>query len=95
MESLDTCSDPSKFATLKAEPDWRTLGKRLGKNVASVAKAIQQLTTDQIQQLENSGSIDIVGHQVFVEDVKVICLFSQHSYSGKRTRCNFYTSRFA
>lgn len=32
---LETCSDQLKYATLRAEPDWQALGKRLGKALAS------------------------------------------------------------
>lgn len=78
MEQLDTCSDPSKFATMKAEPDWKVLGKRLGKLSGPVANAIKQLSPEQICMLEKSGRIELVGQQVFVEEVKVMSLFNLH-----------------
>lgn len=35
------CSDPQQYATLRAEPDFQSLGKKLGKAVGAVGKAIK------------------------------------------------------
>lgn len=69
--NLETCSEPEKFAKLKAEPDWKILGKRLGKQMPPVAKAINELDADQIAELEKSGKLVVCGEEVLAEEVKV------------------------
>lgn len=71
--NLETCSQPEKFAKMKAEPEWKILGKRLGKEMPPVAKAISELGAEQIAELEKSGKLMICGKEVLAEEVKV-CL---------------------
>ena len=40
------CADPLQYATLRAEPNVAVLGKRLGKAVAGVSKAVRALPTE-------------------------------------------------
>ncbi|GMH37086.1 hypothetical protein BSKO_04959 [Bryopsis sp. KO-2023] len=69
---LEVCSDPKKYATLKAEPDWKLLGQRLGKKMGPVAKAIKEMSPEAIAQLEQSGKIELGGQEVMAEEVKVL-----------------------
>lgn len=41
VRDLEVCSDPLKYATLRAMPDWQALGRRLGKALNGVSKAVQ------------------------------------------------------
>ena len=41
MRTLEACSDPLKYCTLRPEPDWTVLGKKLGKALNTVSKAIK------------------------------------------------------
>jgi hypothetical protein len=36
VRTLTVCDDPLRYASLRAEPDWQVLGKRLGKAMAAV-----------------------------------------------------------
>ena len=40
---LTPCADQLAFATVRAEPEWGVLGKRLGKAMAAVAAAVRAL----------------------------------------------------
>lgn len=106
MRQIVPCNDPLKFASLKAEPDFRwvpfrffgasgdqivnlneeanrpsiasnavcslsVLGKRLGKSMAVVAKAVKALSTADILNFEKEGSILIEGHLLSKSDIKV------------------------
>ncbi|GAX77028.1 hypothetical protein CEUSTIGMA_g4475.t1 [Chlamydomonas eustigma] len=72
IRSLETCSDPLKFATLRAEPDWQALGKRLGKALNVVSKAVKELPGDKIMQFETDGFVEVEGHRLITGDIKVI-----------------------
>ncbi len=39
VRQLHVCADPLQYATLRAEPDWQGLGKRLGKAMGQVGSA--------------------------------------------------------
>ena len=41
VRDLEVCNDLLKYATLRALPDWQALGKRLGKSLNVVSKAVQ------------------------------------------------------
>lgn len=51
VRSLKTCADPLQYCTLRAEPDYPSLGKRLGKAMAKIGKAVKAMTTRQIWTL--------------------------------------------
>jgi hypothetical protein len=36
VRELETCNDILQYATIKAEPNWANLGKRLGKDMGKV-----------------------------------------------------------
>ena len=60
---------------LRAKANFRTLGKRYGKQTPEVAKAAERLTQDQLRALESGGEarLDVIGTEVvyFSEDVVV------------------------
>eukprot|EP00742_Colponemidia_sp_Colp-10_P002909 GILJ01003106.1.p1 GENE.GILJ01003106.1~~GILJ01003106.1.p1 ORF type:complete len:1149 (-),score=229.84 GILJ01003106.1:175-3621(-) len=62
----------SDFVTLRAQPDNKALGKRLGKEFAGVAKAIKELSHEQIANFEASGEITILNHKLGAGDVQVL-----------------------
>ncbi|KAG1672606.1 hypothetical protein FOA52_002086 [Chlamydomonas sp. UWO 241] len=72
VRTLETCSDPLRYATLRAEPDWNTLGKKLGKAMAPVAKAIKEMSASDIAAYEASGSITVAGATLGEGDIKVM-----------------------
>ncbi|GIL48146.1 hypothetical protein Vafri_4840 [Volvox africanus] len=72
VRSLEVCADPLKYASLRAQPDWQVLGKRLGKSMGAVANAIKDLAADQILSYEKSGSIELAGHIIEAGEIKVL-----------------------
>jgi hypothetical protein len=46
VRALTPCADPLRYATLRAEPEWGVLGKRLGKAIGGVAKAVKDLSLE-------------------------------------------------
>jgi isoleucyl-tRNA synthetase len=55
---------------LTAKANFRTLGKKCGKDMPRVAKAIVELSTQELQSLQK-GSLIVEGYQVSLEDVLI------------------------
>eukprot|EP01024_Parvocaulis_polyphysoides_P013665 TRINITY_DN15369_c0_g1_i3.p1 TRINITY_DN15369_c0_g1~~TRINITY_DN15369_c0_g1_i3.p1 ORF type:complete len:396 (+),score=64.95 TRINITY_DN15369_c0_g1_i3:88-1188(+) len=71
VRKLSTCKDPMKYASLRAEPNWQQLAKRLGKDTKAVASAIKELSQQDIVQFESSGSVEICGHTLSLSEINV------------------------
>jgi isoleucyl-tRNA synthetase len=73
VKRLDVLSDASEFATLAAEPNFRTLGPRLGRAGQKVAAWIKEQPADSLRERLAQGPIDlpVAGAvvQVLPEDV--------------------------
>lgn len=71
VRSLRTCSDPLQYCTLRAEPDYPSLGKRLGKGMAKTGKAVKEMSTQQILDFEAQGTIELEGQSLGAGDIRV------------------------
>ncbi|KAL2238548.1 isoleucine--tRNA ligase, cytoplasmic [Sesamum indicum] len=71
VKSLVPCNDTLKYATLRAEPDFSVLGKRLGKSMGVVAKAVKAMSTEDILAFEKAGEITIASHVLKLSDIKI------------------------
>ena len=71
VRSLKTCSDPLQYCTLRAEPDYPSLGKRLGKAMAKIGKAVKGMTTQQILDFEAQGTIALEGESLGAGEIRV------------------------
>lgn len=60
-----------KMCTLKVQPNWKDLGKRLGKQMKDVAKAVNELTHEQILTFMDTKTMDICGFTLTSEDIVV------------------------
>ncbi|CAE7497359.1 ileS, partial [Symbiodinium microadriaticum] len=60
-----------EYCTIKVVPNWKDLGKRLGKDMKAVAKEINSLTTSQILEFMSSGVMNVCGHELTSEDIVV------------------------
>lgn len=56
---------------LKVQPNWKDLGKRLGKQMKDVAKAINEFTSAQIVDFMNTGVVVVCGFTLTKEDIVV------------------------
>ncbi len=52
-------------------PDPQVLGKRLGKSMGAVAKAVQDMGAEAILAFEKEGSITLEGHTLVTGEIKV------------------------
>lgn len=68
-------SDDSAFVTLKAKPNFRVLGKKIGKKMQAAQKRIQDLSYQELDELlhQRAIKIDLEGEEVEIlpEDVQV------------------------
>ncbi len=71
VRSLKTCADPLQYCTLRAEPDYPSLGKRLGKGMAKIGKAIKGMSIDQILAFEAEGTIHLEGESLGSGEIRV------------------------
>lgn len=71
VKSLAPCNDTLKYATLRAEPDFSVLGKRLGKSMGVVAKEVKAMSTEDILAFEKAGEITIATHVLKLSDIKI------------------------
>ena len=65
-----------KLCALKVMPNWKDLGKRLGKQMKEVAKAVSELTHAQIVDFMNTGLMTVCGFELTKDDVVVKREFS-------------------
>ncbi|MCO5588900.1 hypothetical protein L7F22_042861 [Adiantum nelumboides] len=72
VQMLISCSDPLKYASLRAEPDYSLLGKKLGKAMGVVAKEVKNLTQSEILTFKSSGEIVVSGHRLSTGEIKVL-----------------------
>lgn len=76
VKELRLVDDASGILVKSVKPNFKVLGKKLGKQMKSVASQLQTLTQEQIKQLEMTGelALDVDGAAVTVErdDVEII-----------------------
>ncbi|KAJ4866562.1 tRNA synthetase class I family protein [Raphanus sativus] len=77
VRSLVICNDTLKYASLKAEPDFSVLGKRLGKSMGLVAKQVKEMSQQDILRFEEAGKVTIDGHTLELTDIKIVRLFKR------------------
>lgn len=69
---VETCAEPEKYTSVRAEPNFATLGKRLGKAMGAVGKFVKGMDAAAIAAFEAAGSIEVEGHTLGAEDVKIV-----------------------
>lgn len=72
IRSLDPCNDTLKYASLRAEPDFSVLGKRLGKSMGIVAKEVKAMSQESILAFESAGEVVIANQCLKRSDIKVL-----------------------
>ncbi|KAA3464795.1 isoleucine--tRNA ligase, cytoplasmic-like isoform X1 [Gossypium australe] len=72
IRSLVTCKDTLKYASIRAEPDFSVLGKRLGKAMGAVAKEIKAMSQEDILALTKAGEVTIATHCLKLTDIKLV-----------------------
>ncbi|KAJ6668399.1 hypothetical protein lerEdw1_015776 [Lerista edwardsae] len=62
---------------LRAEPDHMVLGKRLKGAFKSAMAAIKELTSEQLEEFQKTGTIVVEGHELHEEDLRLMYTFNQ------------------
>ncbi|XVF59729.1 hypothetical protein PTKIN_Ptkin07bG0299100 [Pterospermum kingtungense] len=73
--SLVPCKDTLKYASVRAEPDFSVLGKRLGKSMGVVAKEVKAMSQEDILAFEKAGEVNIASHCLKLTDIKLVWEF--------------------
>ena len=60
-----------KYCVLKTQPNWKDLGKRMGKQMKDASKAIAALTHEDILNFMSSGKITVCGFDLTSDDIVV------------------------
>ncbi|URD91072.1 Anticodon-binding domain of tRNA, partial [Musa troglodytarum] len=77
IKSVVPCNDPLRYASLRAEPDFSILGKRLGKAMGAVAKEVKSMSQADILLFEQTGEATFSGHCLKQNDIKVLQEFKR------------------
>ncbi|KAJ3679155.1 hypothetical protein LUZ60_017166 [Juncus effusus] len=77
VKSVVPCNDPLKYASLRAEPNFSALGKRLGKSMGLVGKKIKEMSLDDVLAFEKSGEAVFAGHSLKLSDIKIVRQFKR------------------
>ncbi|KAL6075343.1 hypothetical protein STEG23_005293, partial [Scotinomys teguina] len=78
VRKVTLSTDKNKYGIrLRAEPDHMVLGKRLKGAFKAVMMAIKQLSSEELEQFQKSGSIVVEGHELHEEDLRLMYTFDQ------------------
>ncbi|MEC3878554.1 isoleucine--tRNA ligase [Parapedobacter sp. 10938] len=74
IKDIEFITDTSGLVKKKIKPNFKALGPKVGKDMKTVAAAIQAFTTDEIAELEDKGTIAIANtpYTVQLADVDII-----------------------
>ncbi|XP_022897976.1 isoleucine--tRNA ligase, cytoplasmic-like [Olea europaea var. sylvestris] len=72
VKSLVPCNDTLKYTSLRAEPDFSVLGKRLGKSMGVVTKEVKAMSTKDVLAFETAGEVTIANYVLKLGDLKII-----------------------
>jgi len=71
VKELKVLKDDESLSTMSFKANFKTLGRRLGKQMKEAAAAIGAFTREQWAILEDGGSVEVCGEAVVQEDVLV------------------------
>ena len=80
VKSITTSTDKQKYGVaLRADMNFKVLGARLKGDAKKVQQKVAELTDDDIQNMLNTGSIEICGHTIDASELNV-----RYSFSGEK-----------
>uniref|UniRef100_A0A3Q3MEY7 isoleucine--tRNA ligase n=1 Tax=Mastacembelus armatus TaxID=205130 RepID=A0A3Q3MEY7_9TELE len=83
VRQLTLSTDKDKYGIrLRAEPDHMVLGKRLKGAFKAITASIKDLTSEQLEAFQKTGSIMVDGHELHEEDLRLMYTFDQSSGSA-------------
>jgi isoleucyl-tRNA synthetase len=76
VKTIEYVNDESGIVNKKAKPNFKTLGKKFGKEVNAVATLVREMSASQISTLEKNGeyTLDLSGKEIKIqlEDVEIL-----------------------
>ena len=72
VESVEYDEDEGKYISLYAKPNFKVLGKRLGKEMGKFGGLIKNLSNDQLVAFEESGNLELEGKSFNTEEIEVL-----------------------
>jgi isoleucyl-tRNA synthetase len=76
VKKVSTTTDKSKYgAHMVAEVDFKALGARLKGDVKKVVAAVKQLTSGQLEEFQETGTMVVEGYTLGEEDLKLVYKF--------------------
>nr|XP_060465632.1 isoleucine--tRNA ligase, cytoplasmic [Panthera onca] len=78
VRKVTLSTDKNKYGIrLRAEPDHMVLGKRLKGAFRVVMTAIKQLSSEELERFQETGTIVVEGHELHEEDIRLMYTFDQ------------------
>ncbi|KAM6214637.1 isoleucine--tRNA ligase, cytoplasmic [Rhynchocyon petersi] len=78
VRKVTLSTDKKKYGIrLRAEPDHMVLGKRLKGAFKAVMTSIKQLSDEELEWFQNTGTVVVEGHQLHREDIRLMYTFDQ------------------
>ncbi len=71
VKSLIVLADDTELSTLELKPNFKTLGRRLGKDMKLAAQTISGLDRQAYANIKNGDTLDVAGHTITAEDILV------------------------
>ena len=68
---LINAEEASHLIVKQIKPNFKTLGSKLGKDMKAVAAEISAFDSEKIAELEKSGSVEVSGHEITINDVEI------------------------
>ncbi|MBN1634367.1 MAG: isoleucine--tRNA ligase [Ignavibacteria bacterium] len=72
IKELNIIEGNSGVITKKAKPNFKSIGPKYGKSVKQVQKVITELTTDEISEIEKTGTLEKSGFNIASEDFEIM-----------------------
>ncbi|WP_127718151.1 isoleucine--tRNA ligase [Halobacteriovorax sp. HLS] len=71
IKSIEYSTEEDKFIKLFAKPNFKVLGKKLGKRMGQFGKLIQAMNAQDLASLEDNGFIELGGEKLITEDIDI------------------------
>jgi isoleucyl-tRNA synthetase len=88
VKAVTYAQNEDDFIRLFAKPNFPLLGKRLGKRMREFQPLIQALDRDQIERLQEAGSVEVGGETFTTEEIEIL----REARAGTETVSNRYVS---
>jgi len=79
VRCVSVSSDPSCFASLKAEPNFSVLGKRLGKSMKEVTEQVKSWDVATIMKFKTEKTVQVAGHELCESDITIKYEFTREN----------------